>query len=132
MYVVGDPEKVLQWQKIAKDDPARVVRVLSFPGLYNPAAKTRDGDPQAAMFPALSAVHAESTPPKRSRGSSRPKITKVWEGLIHAGIIDALCKNVRERTLLTTLPPVDTTVTQDEFEDQRGQVNIAIKFVSHP
>ncbi|KDQ07620.1 hypothetical protein BOTBODRAFT_70311 [Botryobasidium botryosum FD-172 SS1] len=85
-------EQTLQWHGLCRSNPGRVSRTL----VLRAGQRTREGDNQGDIYPAIEAVKAISM----IRGANNP----AWVNLVEGGIADALCKNVPEMvTFLQTL-----------------------------
>ncbi|KDQ07619.1 hypothetical protein BOTBODRAFT_598562 [Botryobasidium botryosum FD-172 SS1] len=91
--ITHTPEQALEWHKIARSNPGRVCRTLSL----RQGQRTREGDRQGDIYPAMEAVKVISA----IRKADNP----AWVNLVDGGIAEALCKSVLEIvTSFQTLP----------------------------
>ena len=96
--ITHTPEQEQRWREIAVSNPNRVARVL----VLETGQRTREGDTQADIYPALQIVKEISL--KAARGGDRAP----WENLVKGGIAEALCHSVCSMTIKLEAPRPDT------------------------
>ncbi|KAG6909220.1 hypothetical protein DXG01_001527 [Tephrocybe rancida] len=109
--ITHTPEQAAQWKLIAASNPARLVRVLTLA----PGRKTRDGDTQADIYPAIEVVRDFSKEGQNGTESA------AWIGLVNEGLADALCQNVCEMvTFLHALPDMPKELLEQVLKEIRS------------
>lgn len=107
--ITHTPEQAAQWRQLAVSDPSRVARTLALA----PGQRTREGDNQNDVFPALAAV-VEAARPVQG-GKNVP-----WERLVDAGVAEVLCNNVMNMTTTANFPP---GTSQEIIEEAKRAVS---------
>ncbi|KAF9457404.1 hypothetical protein BDZ94DRAFT_1273319 [Collybia nuda] len=92
--ITHTPEQATQWRQLAASNPSRVARTLALA----PGQKTREGDNQGDVFPALAAVVEAARPVEGGRNEP-------WDRLVEAGVAEVLCYNVMNMTTTANFPP---------------------------
>lgn len=95
-------EEVLSWGPASRSNPTRVVRRL-LSGQKKEGDETGDDSKFYAALACVS-VFAESAFDKQ-RGCTPNQVQVIWAGLVEAGVVEALCKNVLEMTQTLHLCP---------------------------
>lgn len=106
-FITHTPQQEARWKSFCRTNPARVVRCLHIGPLH---PRSSDGDTQQEVYPALAAVTSYA-------GGSSEAAKEVWEGLVEAGVVDILCKNVLDMvTFVHTLPGMPEDLKQQAMK----------------
>jgi hypothetical protein len=95
------PDDFAKWDRLAESDPPRIVRALAIHA--RPDTRSQDGDTYHDAALVYKAVWSAA----REHGAS-------WGGLVRAGVVVRLCKNVMEAT---------RTVVTGDFADAQEMVH---------